>query len=111
VRYGSLMRAGDRIGRGREKAPAGLIWLSLLVRDGLVVRAIVNGDWHPRPICSVDWLEDGFSGLPATREACECHINAFLARGDVEFAGVEAAHLMKALDLALVNLDQPEVPA
>lgn len=111
VRYGSLMCAGDRIGRGREKAPAGLIWLSLLVRDGLVVRAIVNGDWHPRPICSVDWLEDGFSGLPATREACECHINAFLARGDVEFAGVEAAHLMKALDLALVNLDQPEVPA
>jgi lipoate-protein ligase A len=111
VRYGPLMRAGDRIGRGREKAPAGLIWLSLLVREGLVMRAIVNGDWHPRPIRSVDWLEEGFTGLPATREACERHINAFLERDDVEFAGVEAAHLLKALDLALASLDQAEVTA
>ncbi|SIT40524.1 hypothetical protein BN2475_260016 [Paraburkholderia ribeironis] len=109
VRYGPLMRAGDRIGRGREKAPAGLIWLSLLVRDGLVMRAIVNGDWHPRPLRSVDWLEQGFTGLPATHEACERHISAFLARGDVEFAGVEASHLLKALDLALASLDQAEV--
>ncbi|QQC66879.1 lipoate--protein ligase family protein [Paraburkholderia ginsengisoli] len=111
VRYGPLMRVGDRIGRGREKAPAGLIWLSLLVRDGLVMRAIVNGDWHPRPIRSVDWLEEGFTGLPATREACERHINAFLQREDVEFAGVEAAHLLKALDLALASLDHAEVTA
>jgi lipoate-protein ligase A len=111
VRYGPLMRAGDRIGRGREKAPAGLIWLSLLVREGLVMRAIVNGDWHPRPIRSVDWLEEGFTGLPATREACERHINAFLERDDVEFAGVKAAHLLKALDLALASLDQAEVTA
>jgi lipoate-protein ligase A len=111
VRYGPLMRAGDRIGRGREKAPAGLIWLSLLVREGLVMRAIVNGDWHPRPIRSVDWLEEGFTGLPATREACERYINAFLERDDVEFAGVKAAHLLKALDLALASLDQAEVTA
>jgi lipoate-protein ligase A len=111
VRYGPLLRAGDRIGRGREKAPAGLIWLSLLVRDGLVMRAIVNGDWHPRPIRSVDWLEAGFTGLAATREACERHIKAFLERGDVEFAGVEASHLLKALDLALASLDQAEVTA
>jgi hypothetical protein len=88
-----------------------LIWLSLLVRDGLVMRAVVNGDWHPRPIRSVDWLEAGFTGLPATREACERHINAFLERGDVEFAGVEASHLLKALDLALASLDQAEVTA
>lgn len=106
TRYGPLLREGDRIGRGREKAPAGLIWLSLLVRDGIIVRALVNGDWHPRPIRSVDWLEDGFTGLPATRAACEQHIKAFLARSDVEFAGVEAAHLMKALDIALASLDE-----
>jgi lipoate---protein ligase len=108
TRYGSLLHEGDRIGRGREKAPAGLIWLSVLVRDGVIVRAIVNGDWHPRPIRSVDWLEQGFSGLPATREACEPHIRSFLARSDVEFAGVEAAHLMKALDIALASLDQAD---
>jgi lipoate---protein ligase len=111
TRYGPLMRDGDRIGRGREKAPAGLIWLSLLVRGGIIVRAIVNGDWHPRPIRSVDWLEDGFTGLPATREACERHVDAFLARSDVEFAGVEASHILKALDLALASLDQPQLAA
>ncbi|MDE1184780.1 hypothetical protein [Paraburkholderia sp.] len=103
-RYGPLMRDGDRIGRGRRKAPAGLIWLSLLVRDGVIVRAIVNGDWHPRPTRSVDWLEAGFAGLPAEREACGAHIDAFLARTDVEFAGVDASHLLDALDFALADL-------
>jgi lipoate-protein ligase A len=104
VRYGPLMLPGDRIGRGRRKAPAGLIWLSLLVRDGRVVRAIINGDWHPRPTRSVDWLEEGFVGLTADREACGQHIEAFMKRQDVEFAGVEAEHLMDALGFALDDL-------
>lgn len=104
TRYAPLQRAGDHIVRGREKAPAGLIWLSLLVRDGEVVRAIVNGDWHPRPLRSVAWLEDGFAGLAATRDACGAHIEAFLAREDVEFAGVEPTHLLTALDKALAEL-------
>lgn len=107
TRYAPLQRDGDRIGRGREKAPAGMIWLSLLVRDGTIVRAIVNGDWHPRPIRSVAWLEDGFAGLPAERAACARHIDAFLARPDVEFAGMEAAHLTAALDRALASLAAP----
>ena len=103
-RYGPIAQAGDRVVRGREKAPAGLIWLSLLVRGGVVQRAIVNGDWHPRPLRSVDWLENGFTGLAATREACGAHIEAFLARADVEFAGVEPVHLLTALDKALAEL-------
>ncbi|QVN23134.1 lipoate--protein ligase family protein [Burkholderia pyrrocinia] len=107
VRYAPLMREGDRIGRGREKAPAGMIWLSVLVRDNTIVRAIVNGDWHPRPIRSIEWLEDGFAGLPAERSACERHIEAFLARGDVEFAGLEASHLTTALERALATLADP----
>ncbi|RQM49291.1 lipoate--protein ligase family protein [Paraburkholderia bannensis] len=104
TRYGPHAREGDRVVRGREKAPAGLIWLSLLVRGGVVQRAIVNGDWHPRPLRSVDWLEDGFAGLAATRDACGQHIEAFLAREDVEFAGVEPVHLLTALDKALAEL-------
>jgi lipoate-protein ligase A len=106
VRYQPLMREGDRIGRGRRKAPAGLIWLSLLVRDGRVLRAIVNGDWHPRPTRSVEWLEDGFAGLLADRESCGRHIEAFLQRPDVEFAGVDLEHLMDALDFALTDLSR-----
>ncbi|WP_322048890.1 lipoyl protein ligase domain-containing protein [Paraburkholderia sp. J67] len=111
TRYGALQRAGDRIVRGREKAPAGLIWLSLLVRDGVVQRAIVNGDWHPRPLRSVAWLEDGFAGLAATRAACGAHIEAFLAREDVEFAGVDPLHLLTALDKALAELATSGVAA
>lgn len=111
TRYGPLLRAGDHVVRGREKAPAGLIWLSLLVRDGMVQRAIVNGDWHPRPLRSVAWLEDGFAGLAATREACGAHIEAFLARTDVEYAGVEPAHFLTALDKALAGLASAGVAA
>ncbi|HTR11318.1 MAG TPA: hypothetical protein VMJ11_32615 [Paraburkholderia sp.] len=111
TRYAPLTLAGDRIVRGREKAPAGLIWLSLLVREGTVVKAIVNGDWHPRPLASVAWLEDGFTGLAATREACAAHIEAFLARTDVEFAGVEPIHVITALDKALAELANEKVSA
>lgn len=107
TRYAPLMRDGDRIGRGREKAPAGMIWFSLLVRDDRIVRAIVNGDWHPRPIRSVEWLEEGFAGLPAEREACEQHIKAFLARPDVEFAGMESIYLTNALERALASVADP----
>ncbi|SDE21408.1 lipoate--protein ligase family protein [Paraburkholderia lycopersici] len=111
TRYDPIAQAGDRVVRGREKAPAGLIWLSLLVRGGTVVKAIVNGDWHPRPLASVAWLEDGFAGLAATREACSAHIEAFLARPDVEFAGVEPVHLVTALDKALAELANAGVSA
>jgi len=103
TRYLPVQRAGDYICRGREKAPAGLIWLSFLLRDGHIVQAIVNGDWHPRPTDSVTWLEAGFEGLPATLEACRTNIEVFMARPDVEFAGVEVVHLMKAAELALAS--------
>jgi lipoate---protein ligase len=100
-RYAAVMQEGDVVVRGREKAPAGLIWLSLLVRDDRIERAIVNGDWHPRPLRSVAWLEAGFDGLPATHEACRSHIEAFFARQDVEYAGAAPDHLMAAVDKAL----------
>jgi len=103
-RYGAVQQDGDVIVRGREKAPAGLIWLSLLVRDDRIVQAIVNGDWHPRPLRSVGWLEEGFRTLPATREACRKHIETFLAREDVEYAGVAPDHLVAAVDKALAEL-------
>lgn len=101
TRYAPLLQPGDRIGRGREKAPAGLLWLSYLIRDGRIVKAIVNGDFHPRPVQSVAWLEDAFSGVAATPDACREVFASFLARPDVEFAGVEIDHLMAATERAL----------
>lgn len=106
-RLGDLLRSGDTVGRGREKAVGGMIWATLAVREGKVLHAIVNGDWHPRPIAGVGWLEDAFVGTEASEAALRDVVTAFLAREDVEFAGVEADDLMSALSKALA--DQREI--
>ena len=93
-------QAGAAIGRGRHKAVGGMIWATLAVRDGAILHAIVNGDWHPRPIDSVGRLEEALVGAAAKPEALRGTVADFLA-GDVEFAGVEADDLMSALRKAL----------
>jgi lipoate-protein ligase A len=109
TRYGSLTQPGDQIVRGREKAPAGLLWFSALVRQDKIVKAILNGDFHPRPVQSVQWLEDALAGIEATPAACEAVYRQFLARPDVELAGVDVAHLMAATAKALdaIKADSP----
>jgi lipoate-protein ligase A len=95
--------AGDSIGHGREKSPGGLIWATLVVRDGTIRHAVLNGDWHPRPLHSTDWFEAELAGVPADEAAIRAHVEAFLARDGVEWAGVEADHLMAALGKALAE--------
>lgn len=99
--------AQDRVGEGREKAPGGLLWATLVIRDGTVRLGVLNGDWHPRPQDSVAWFEDGLAGLPATEAALGAHVDAFLARADVEWAGVEPDHLKAALNRALAHAAEP----
>ena len=99
-RLAGSLRAGDAIGRGRHKALGGMIWATLAVRDGAILHAIVNGDWHPRPIDSVGRLEEALAGAAAEPEALREAVADFLA-GDVEFAGVEADDLMSAFGRAL----------
>lgn len=105
VRFGDL--AGARVGRGRVKAPGGLIWTALKVREGTVEAAIVNGDWHPRPTESIDWLEQALAGCPAEDSALAARVRDFLAREDVEFAGIEAEHLTAALRQSLGDAAAP----
>lgn len=100
-RFGSLVGAGDTVGRGRAKAVGGLIWATLVVRDGAVLHAIVNGDWHPRPLDSVAWLEESLIGAAAAPGAIRDRVAAFLANPDIEFAGVTADDLCAALGIAL----------
>lgn len=100
-RLNGVLRPGDTVGVGRAKAVGGMIWATLAVRDGTVQKAIVNGDWHPRPIDSVAWLEDMLAGAPADSDALRRRIDAFLARPDVEFAGVTADDLTLAAERAL----------
>ena len=101
TRFGKLVRAGDTIGRGRFKAVGGLIWATLVLRDGAVLHAIVNGDWHPRPLDSVGWLEESLICAAANPAAIRDRVETFLANDNVEFAGVTADDLCAALDIAL----------
>ncbi len=103
VRLAPLLRRGDRVGRGRAKAVGGLIRATLALRDGKILHAIVNGDWHPRPLSSVGWLEEALAGVAADGDALRQCAGAFLARDDVEFAGVTADDLAAAFDKALAD--------
>ena len=80
-----------------------MLWATLAVRDGKVSHAILNGDWHPRPIDSVGWLEDALAGVDATEDAVRATVTSFLARDDVEFASVEIDNLMAAFGKALAD--------
>lgn len=97
------LQPGDRVGHGREKSPGGLIWATLVVQDGTIRHAVLNGDWHPRPHHSTDWFEAELAGVPATEAALRAHVEGFLARDGVEWAGVEPDHLMAALGRALAE--------
>tara|TARA_R110002126_G_scaffold63684_13_gene163258 strand:- start:3404 stop:4513 length:1110 start_codon:yes stop_codon:yes gene_type:complete len=103
VRFGDLVGAGDTVGRGRHKAVGGMLWATLVVRDGAVLHAILNGDWHPRPIDSVGWLEDALAGCPASEADLRARVTAFMERDDVEFASVEIDDLMSAFVKALAD--------
>ena len=80
-----------------------MIRATLALRDGRVLDAIVNGDWHPRPLESIAWLETALAGVAAEPAPLRAAVEAFLARDDVEFAGIAADDLMAALAAALAN--------
>ena len=101
VRFANLLQQSDTIGRGRAKAVGGLIWATLVLREGRILKAIINGDWHPRPLVSVSWLEDSLTGCAGDVESLHNCVVAFLARDDVEFAGVTADDLSAAMQIAL----------
>jgi lipoate-protein ligase A len=103
TRLDPILRPGDTVGTGRTKAVGGMIWATLAVREGRVLKAIMNGDWHPRPIDSVTWLEDGLGGVEAIPPALRGATDAFLARPEVEFAGVAAEDLVSAMEKALLD--------
>ena len=106
---GGVLRNGDMMGLGRAKAVGGLIWATLVIRNGEVLKAIINGDWHPRPLVSVAWLEDSLTGCPANLNSlCNC-VAGFLDRDDVEFAGVTANDISAAIEIALDKMSPVEL--
>ena len=77
--------------------------------DPLIINSIVNGDWHPRPLESVAWLEESLIGAEADPAAIRARVEAFLANDEVEFAGVTADDLMAAMEIALNSQGPVEV--
>ena len=67
----------------------------------MVLKAIINGDWHTRPVVCVAWLEDTITGFPANLDSLRKSAAAFLARDDVEFAGVTVDDILAAMEIAL----------
>ena len=108
LRFGNLIRNDDTVGYGRVKAVGGLIWSTLVLRGGYILHAIINGDWHPRPLESVAWLEQSLVGAVAETNMLRERVEEFLAKDDVEFAGVTADDLVAALEIAL-SKQQPVV--
>ena len=102
-RFRSEVQPGDTVGYGRDKAVGGMLWATLAVRDGKIWHAILNGDWHPRPIDSVGWLEGALAGVDATEDDVRSSVTEFLGRDDVEFAGVQVDDLMSAFGRALAD--------
>ena len=100
-RFANLLQQSDTIGRGRAKAVGGLIWATLVLREGRVLKAIINGDWHPRPLDSVSWLEDSLAGCAGDVESLRDCVAVFLSRDDIEFAGVTADDMASAMLIAL----------
>ena len=99
--FGPWRQPGDHIGRGREKAPGGMIWAALLIRDGHIVRAIVNGDYPARPANAPDLLESMLVGVAADAHSVRQVVEAFQADPSHELAGVSTDALMVAFAKAL----------
>ena len=100
--FGPWRQPGDHIGRGREKAPGGMIWAALLIRDGHIVRAIVNGDYPARPANAPDLLESMLVGVAADAQSVRQVVETFQADSSRELAGVSTDALMVAFGKALV---------
>ena len=100
-----ILRNGDTVGYGRSKAVGGLIRATLALRKNKIIKAIINGDWHPRPLESVSWLEEQLIGVEAEFEVIRAKIQQFLADDEVEFAGVKIEDLMSAIKVALETQD------
>ncbi|MGE4281625.1 MAG: biotin/lipoate A/B protein ligase family protein [Magnetospirillum sp.] len=99
--FGPHRTEGDHIGRGREKAPGGMIWAALLTKDGHILRAIVNGDYPARPVNAPDRLEAMLQGVAADEASVRSVVEAFQADASHELAGVSTEALMSAFSKAL----------
>lgn len=85
---------------GRHKAPAGLIRVTLLVRQNKIHDLIITGDFHPSPYQVLRDIEDALRGKEVNIGAIQSKIQQIFDRPDVEIAGVEVTDFMQAFTKA-----------
>ena len=74
---------------GRHKAPAGLIRVTVLIRQNRMHDLIITGDFHPSPYKVLRDMENALRGKECNREVVTKEIKHIFERPDVEIAGTE----------------------
>jgi lipoate-protein ligase A len=85
---------------GLHKAPAGLIRVTLLIRQNRIYDLIITGDFHPSPYHVLRDMEDALRGKEVNILAIQRKIQQTFDRPEVEIAGVEVTDFMQAFTKA-----------
>jgi lipoate-protein ligase A len=91
---------------GLHKAPAGLIRVTLLIRQNRIDDLIITGDFHPSPYHVLRDMEDVLRGKEIDIEVIQRKIQQTFNRPDVEIAGVEATDFIQAFTKAFNQIEK-----
>jgi lipoate-protein ligase A len=94
----------------RLKAPAGLIRVTLLVRQNKIHDLIITGDFHPSPYQVLRDMEDALRGQEVNTRALQGTIRQIFDRPDVEIAGVEVTDFVQAFTKAFHQIEKGPCP-
>ena len=91
---------------GRHKAPAGLIRVTLLIREKNIHDLIITGDFHPSPYQVLQDIENALRGKEVNMAAIQNKIQQIFDRPDVEMAGVKVTDFMQAFTKAFHEIEK-----
>lgn len=91
---------------GLHKAPAGLVRVTLWVKEKTIQDLLITGDFHARPLQLVEELEAGLRNAVADLEVVASRILPLLERPGVELPGVSREDLLAAFSQALQKLPE-----
>ncbi len=89
---------------GLHKAPAGLIRVTLLIRQNRIHDLIITGDFHPSPYHVLRDMEDALRGEEITIGGIQNKIQQIFDRPDVEIAGTDVTDFVQAFARALTGV-------
>ncbi len=89
---------------GLHKALAGLIRVTLWVRDKTIQDLLITGDFHARPLQLVEEMEERLRGAKAELDSIASRLFALLDRPGVELPGVSKEDLLVPFGQALERL-------